>query len=74
MIAPTPKQVRALYEVECFTGVHGRAPTYRELARMLGVDHKVAWRHMWYAAKKGLVVDMTLTAAGRTAVAPLLGG
>ena len=74
MIDPTPRQVRVLYEVQCFTSVHGRVPTYREIARLIGTDPKNAWRRLHYAAKKGLVVDRVLTDAGRAAVVPLLGG
>lgn len=68
MIDPTPKQVRALYEVECFTAVYGRPPTYRELGRLLGVSHVTAYTRLHYAAKKGLVVNLVLTDAGRAAV------
>lgn len=74
MNAPTPKQVRLLYEVECFTAVHGRPPTYRELATMLRVRVSTAGKHAHYAAKKGLHVNLALTEAGLAAVRPLLGG
>lgn len=74
MIAPTHKQVHALYHVECFTAVYGRPPSYRELGRLLGVSHVTAYTRMHYAAKKGLHVNLQLTDAGRTAVSPLLGG
>ncbi len=74
MIAPTPRQVRVLYEVHCFTSVNGRVPTYREIARLIGTDPKNAWRRLHYAQKKGLHVDRVLTDAGRAAVVPLLGG
>ncbi len=74
MILPTPKQVLALYHVECFTTVYGRPPSYSELGRLLGVQRMVAYRRMHYAAKKGLHVDRALTDEGRAAVAPLLGG
>lgn len=63
-----------LYEVECFTATHGRPPTYRELARMIGGDVGNAWRRAHYAAKKGLHVNLELTESGRAAVVPLLGG
>lgn len=63
-----------LYEVECFTAVYGRPPTYRELAAILRVRVATAGKHAHYAAKKGLHVDLRLTDAGREAVRPLLGG
>lgn len=72
--APTPKQVRLLYEVECFTAVHGRPPTPSELGRMLGVTRQAAHQRAHYAAKKGLHVNLQLTDAGRAAVNLLLGG
>lgn len=74
MIDPTPKQVLALYHVECFTAVYGRLPSWTELGALLGVDRMVAWRRMHYAEKKGLHRGRVLTDAGRAAVAPLLGG
>lgn len=70
MQKPTPKQVQALYHVECFTAVHGREPSYRELAALLGLTHpRTAWRVVHYAEKKGLILGRTLTDAGRAAVA-----
>jgi DNA-binding MarR family transcriptional regulator len=66
---PTPKQVQALYHVECFTGVYGRAPTFRELARLLGVRIQAAADRLHYAEKKGLVRGRVLTDEGRAAVA-----
>jgi DNA-binding MarR family transcriptional regulator len=69
MNRPTPKQVQALYHLECFTGVYGRVPTFRELAALLGVRLSAAQRRLFYAEKKGLVQGRTLTDAGRAAVA-----
>lgn len=75
MTKPTSKQITALYHVECFTAVYGRAPSFRELARLIGVPNPgTVYRRMMYAEKKGLVRGLTLTALGRAAVAPLLGG
>jgi hypothetical protein len=74
VIDPTPRQVRALYHTQCFTEVHGRPPSYRELGRLIGLDPKNTWRHMHYAQKKGLHVDRVLTDAGRAAVVLLTGG
>lgn len=74
MTNPTPRQVQALYHVQAFTEVHGRAPSYRELAGMLGAEVKNTWRVMHYAQKKGLVRGLALTDAGLSAVVPLLGG
>ncbi len=69
MNRPTPKQVQALYHVECFTAVHGRAPYDRELAALLGVCLSSAQKRLHYAEKKGLVQGRTLTDEGRAAVA-----
>jgi DNA-binding MarR family transcriptional regulator len=69
MNRPTPKQVQALYHLECFTGVYGRPPYDRELAALLGVRLSAAQRRLFYAEKKGLVRGRELTDAGRAAVA-----
>ena len=69
MNRPTPKQVQALYHLECFTGVHGRVPSLRELAALLGVRMGTAQRRLHWAEKKGLVRGRELTDAGRAAVA-----
>lgn len=74
MNAPTPKQVRLLYEVACFSETHGRPPTPSELGRMLGVTRQAAHQRAHYAGKKGLHVNLVLTESGRAAVNPLLGG
>lgn len=79
MTNPTQKQIAALYHVECFTGVHGRPPSFRELARLLGVQVWAAQSRVLYATKKGLLVHdavngLTLTDTGRACVQPLLGG
>ena len=55
MIDPTPTQRRCCYEIECFRGVHGRPPTQRELAVMLGISQQGVCKHLHYMAKKGLI-------------------
>jgi len=55
MIEPTPEQRRCCYEITCFTGVHGRPPSRRELARLLGCSVNAVATRLHYMGKKGLV-------------------
>lgn len=62
--APTPEQRRCAYEIDCFRGVYGRAPSLRELGRILGCTHVSVIKRLHYMAKKGLV-----SGSGRSLVA-----
>jgi hypothetical protein len=75
MIDPTTPQIVLVRTVLDYYAAHGRAPTYRELARALRVNLKSAWRRAFYCEKKGLLGPrLTLTDAGRSAVALSPGG
>lgn len=74
MRAPTAKQIQLLVHVDSFTATYGRPPTYRQLARVLGVELKTAAKRAHYAAKKDLLANLTLTDAGRALVDAARGG
>lgn len=73
MIEPTPEQRRCCYEIECFTGVYGRPPSQRELARILGCSQQMVCKRLHYMAKKGLVSGSGRTLTTHCPVADLPG-
>ena len=71
MHKPTPRQVQALYHVECFTAVYGREPSYRELAALLGLTHpRTAWRVVGWRVTGGRVAGCRNGAIARLRHAP----
>jgi DNA-binding Lrp family transcriptional regulator len=68
------EQGRTLTIVACLTLLHGRAPTLRQIASVLGCSKPAVHYRLRYLEKKGLwnAARWSLTEAGLSATRPLV--
>ncbi|MEY4548255.1 MAG: LexA binding domain [Pseudomonadota bacterium] len=68
------EQGRTLTIVACLTLLHGKAPTLRQIASVLGCSRPAAHYRLHYLEKKGFwnAARWSLTAAGLSATRPLV--
>lgn len=60
MLSPNPaglteRQMEVVCAIRQYRHVHGISPTYRELARSLGIVHVAIAEHVWALAQKRIV-------------------